>query len=237
MIKRIDNKRMGGSNLGWLKSKFHFSFAEYYNPNNINFGVLRVVNDDLIEAGYGFGMHPHRDMEIISYVIDGEITHEDSMGHKGVVSRGDGQYMSAGTGVMHSERNDGKELLRLLQIWIFPDKNGYTPHYGDFKTSFEDRHNKWLKIVSSFDGDGISKIHQDVNFYVSELDEGKELELEIKEGRQAYFIQIEGDSEVNEVKLFERDAAEIVEENIKVKALKKAHIMVIEMPKDDEVIN
>src|SRR5690554_6732108 len=105
MLRKIDNTKMGRSNLGWLQSIFHFSFAEYYNPNNINFGVLRVINDDIIAPNTGFDMHPHRDMEIISYVIDGELTHEDSMGNKGALTRGQVQYMSAGTGVYHSEHN------------------------------------------------------------------------------------------------------------------------------------
>ena len=119
MLTKIESKNMGNSNLGWLKSKFHFSFAEYYNPDNINFGVLRVINDDLVQPNTGFDTHPHRDMEIISYVVNGELTHGDSMGNKNTITRGHVQYMSAGTGVYHSEHNFGKDTLRLLQIWIF----------------------------------------------------------------------------------------------------------------------
>ncbi len=103
MLRRIDNTKMGSSDLGWLKSKFHFSFAEYYNPFNLNFGTLRVINDDLVKPGTGFDTHPHRDMEIVSYVVDGKLTHGDSMGNKNTLSRGHVQYMSAGTGVLHSE--------------------------------------------------------------------------------------------------------------------------------------
>lgn len=105
MIRRIDNEKMGRSNQGWLRSIFHFSFAEYYNPDNMNFGVLRVVNDDLINPGTGFDTHPHRDMEIVSYVIDGALTHGDSMGHQNTIQKGHVQYMSAGTGIFHSEYN------------------------------------------------------------------------------------------------------------------------------------
>jgi len=133
VLRKIDNTKMGSSDLGWLKSKFHFSFAEYYNPSNVNFGVLRVINDDLVKPGTGFDTHPHRDMEIISYIVDGELTHGDSMGNKRTLSRGHVQYMSAGTGVFHSEHNFGEETLRFLQIWIYPDKNGYEPNYGDYK--------------------------------------------------------------------------------------------------------
>lgn len=121
MLKHIKSQNMGRSNLGWLQSLFHFSFAEYYNPENINFGVLRVLNDDLVKPQTGFDMHPHRDMEIISYVVDSELTHQDNMGNKkNTLSRGMIQYMSAGTGVMHSEHNLTDKTARFLQIWIPP---------------------------------------------------------------------------------------------------------------------
>ena len=113
MLRKIDHTKMGRSNLGWLQSIFHFSFAEYYNPANINFGALRVINDDLIAPQTGFGTHPHRDMEIISYVVDGELTHADSMGNQNSITRGQVQYMSAGTGVLHSEYNYGENTLSL----------------------------------------------------------------------------------------------------------------------------
>lgn len=231
MIKIIDNKKMGTSNLGWLKSKFHFSFADYYNPNNINFGVLRVVNDDLIAAHTGFGTHPHNDMEIISYVLEGELTHEDSMGNKIVTKRGEGQYMSAGTGVSHSEKNVSDETLRILQIWILPDKRGYSPNYGEFFTTEKERKNNWVKIVSNENGNGKAKIHQDVNFYVAEIDANEELEFNIENSRQAYVIQIEGESIINEKLMNQRDAAEVIAENIIVKAKSKSHMMIIEMKK------
>ena len=133
MIRRLPVEKMGESNLGWLRSKFHFSFAEYFNENNINFGVLRVINDDHISAGTGFDTHPHRDMEIITYVVHGYLTHKDSMGNESTLSRGQVQYMSAGTGVRHSEYNNHSEELRLLQIWVLPDRKGHTPNYGEYK--------------------------------------------------------------------------------------------------------
>jgi len=112
MLRKVEMKNMGKSDLGWLKSVFHFSFAEYYNPSNVNFGVLRVINDDIVKQGEGFDIHPHRDMEIISYVVQGELTHGDSMGNNRTLTRGQVQYMSAGTGVLHSEHNFGDEGLR-----------------------------------------------------------------------------------------------------------------------------
>ncbi|MDU5106977.1 MULTISPECIES: pirin family protein [unclassified Clostridium] len=231
MLKKIDHRNMGKSDLGWLKTIFHFSFADYYNIDNMNFGVLRVINDDLIAGGTGFDYHPHKDMEIISYVIQGGLTHSDTMGNKNTIYRGEVQYMSAGTGVYHSEQNIGDETIRSLQIWILPDKKGHKPAYGDYKYKEEDRKNKWLNIVSSKEGTAAVKINQDANFYVVELDEGKEIDFKVASNRQAYLVQIEGDSIINNLELNERDALEIVEEDINIKAKKKSHILVIEMKK------
>lgn len=233
MLRKIKSKNMGSSNLGWLKSKFHFSFAEYYNPDNINFGVLRVINDDLIEAGTGFDTHPHRDMEIISYVVNGELTHGDSMGNKSTITRGHVQYMSAGTGVYHSEHNFGEDISRLLQIWIIPDKTGYTPNYGDYRFDWDDRHNEWLHMVSSKDGNAPIKINQDMNIYSLELEKDKEIDFQVNEGRQAYLVQIEGNSIINNIELANRDGMEIVEEDILIKAKETSHILILEMNKQD----
>lgn len=233
MLKKIDSRHMGQSDLGWLRSKFHFSFAEYYNPNNIKFGVLRVINDDLVQANTGFDTHPHRDMEIISYVVDGELTHGDSMGNKNTITRGHVQYMSAGTGVYHSEHNLGKDRLRFLQIWIFPDKQGYKPNYGDYRFDWNERKNKWLHMVSSKDGDAPIKINQDINVYSLELEKGKEINFQVDERRQAYLVQIEGESIINHIDLNDRDGMEIVEENILIQAKENSHILILEMKKEN----
>ncbi|AFL99949.1 Pirin-related protein [Desulfitobacterium dehalogenans ATCC 51507] len=231
MLKRIDHTKMGSSDLGWLKSKFHFSFADYYNPSNLNFGTLRVINDDLVEAGTGFDTHPHRDMEIVSYVVNGELTHGDSMGNKRTLSRGHVQYMSAGTGVLHSEHNFGEELLRFLQIWIIPNKKGYEPNYGDYLFDWNDRKNKWLHIVSSKEGDAPIKINQDSNLFALELDKDQEIDFKVGKDRQAYLVQIEGSSDINSIVLNMQDALEITEEDIKIKALETSHFLVVEMKK------
>ena len=231
MLRKIENKNMGKSDLGWLKTSYHFSFADYFNIDNMNFGMLRVINDDLIQGNTGFDVHPHKDMEIVTYVINGELTHGDSMGNKNTIYRGEVQYMSAGTGVYHSEQNMGNETSRLLQIWILPDKKGYKPAYGDYRFKEDERKNKWLNIVSSQDKDAKVKINQDANIYVIELDEGKEETFNVDKGRQAYLVQIEGEASINELTLNERDALEIIEENISIKANKKSHIMVIELKK------
>ncbi|WP_097025451.1 pirin family protein [Clostridium peptidivorans] len=231
MLKKIESKNMGSSDLGWLRSKFHFSFAEYYNTNNMNFGVLRVINDDLVEAGTGFDTHPHRDMEIISYVVNGELTHGDSMGNKNTITRGHVQYMSAGTGVYHSEHNLGRDELRFLQIWILPDNNGYKPNYGDYRFNWNDRQNAWLHMVSSKQGKATIKVNQDVNLSALELEENNEIDYLVKEGRQAYLVQIEGKSNINGITLNQRDAMEIIEESIKIKAETLSHFIIIEMKK------
>jgi len=233
MLKKLDNNNMGRSNLGWLRSVFHFSFAEYYNPENMNFGMLRVINDDLVEAGTGFGLHPHKNMEIISYVIDGELTHGDSMGNKSTISRGHVQYMSAGTGVLHSEYNNGENTLRFLQIWIVPDQTGYEPSYGDTRFNWDDRTNKWIHMVSSKTGEAPIKINQDMNVFALELDKDKEISFSVNKGRQAYMVQIEGSSAVNDIALSPRDAIEIVEEEIQIKANEHAHVLILEMKKLD----
>ena len=233
MLRRIDSGNMGSSNLGWLRSKFHFSFAEYYNPHNIKFGVLRVINDDLVEPNTGFDTHPHRNMEIISYVVNGELTHGDSMGNKNAITRGHVQYMSAGTGVYHSEHNLGKDELRFLQIWIFPDKEDYKPNYGDYRFDWSDRQNKWLHMVSSRNGNAPIKINQDINVYSLELDKGKEINFQVNEGRQAYLVQIEGGAIINDIELNNRDGMEIVEEDILIKAKDTSHILILEMKKEN----
>jgi quercetin 2,3-dioxygenase len=231
LIKKINSNDMGSSDHGWLKSKFHFSFADYYNPFNINFGVLRVINDDLIEPGTGFDTHPHKDMEIISYVIDGELTHGDSMGNMNTITRGQVQYMSAGTGVFHSEHNLGNDLARLLQIWIFPDKAGYNPVYGDHRFQWEERQDTWLHMVSGKNGKAPIKINQDANLYSLELSKGKQIDFTVNKGRQAYLVQIEGNSTINEIVLNDRDALEIIEDEITINANETSHILLIEMLK------
>jgi redox-sensitive bicupin YhaK (pirin superfamily) len=234
MLKKLKKENMGTSNLGWLESRFHFSFAEYQNHKNMNFGVLRVLNDDIIYPNGGFGTHPHKDMEIISYVVDGEITHKDSLGNEETLYRGEVQYMSAGSGVLHSEYNKhASEDLRLLQIWIIPPKRDLKTLYGSYRYKEDDRKNSLLNIVSSLNGNAKVKIHQDIDIYVAELDKGKELEYKIKEGKQLYFVQIEGAANVNDIELNHGDAMEITEENLlHVKALEKTHCLFIVMKQE-----
>ncbi|WP_419678030.1 pirin family protein [Aliarcobacter lanthieri] len=230
MLKKLPKQNMGKSNLGWLESRFHFSFAEYRNPINMQFGVLRVLNDDIVHPHSGFDMHPHENMEIISYIVDGEITHKDSMGNSEILKRGEVQYLSAGDGIYHSEKNESNKDLRLLQIWVFPPKKGLPRLYGSHKYKLEERENKLLNIVSSQNGESSIKIYQDINIYVSELD--KSLEFNIDENRQIYFVQIEGTATINGILLEDGDAMELVDEKqLIINPISKSHILFIEMKK------
>eukprot|EP00850_Spirogloea_muscicola_P008526 SM000045S16271 [mRNA] locus=s45:665255:667199:+ [translate_table: standard] len=182
----------------WLESRFHFSFAEYYNPSNSGFGVLRVLNDDLVKPHAGFGTHPHANMEIVTYVVDGQLTHKDSTGTGESLGRGSVQYMSAGRGITHLEMNDGNDLLRFLQLWIKPNKKGLTPNYGSRVFSKAARHNKLQHVLTSVDvveedsGSGVFPVHQDANIYVSEMDPGFVQEYILQKQRQLYLVCIEG---------------------------------------------
>lgn len=234
MLRYIDSKRMGRGRHGWLDSHFHFSFADYYNPDNVNFGVLRVVNDDLIKPDTGFDTHPHKNMEILSYVLDGELTHVDSMGNRHTLTPGQVQYMSAGTGVFHSEHNLGKDMLRIFQIWIFPDQDGYKPNYGDYRFRLEDRRGKWLPIAAGYDNvasEAPIRIHADVNMYASIISKDNSLDFKVGQGRQAYLMLSDGQAEINGLHLNACDALEIIEENIMIKAIDQAHVVIIEMMK------
>ncbi|MGL5916736.1 MAG: pirin family protein [Culicoidibacterales bacterium] len=219
-------------NHGWLDSHFHFSFAEYYNPQRMRFGVLRVVNDDYILPNHGFELHPHRDMEIISYVIEGALAHGDSLGHEKIIQAGDFQYMSAGTGVEHSEHNHGDERTRILQMWIFPDKKGVKPRYGDVKITDYQQLNQWYHVVSPDETRAPITLHQDVNIHVLQLEAGKTLAYPLHEGRQAYLIQISGDALINEtVTLGFGDSIEISDVPLLYTAQTLSHVLVIEMAK------
>ncbi len=233
MLTKIPKEKMFLSKQGWLESRFHFSFAEYRDYNNLNFGVLRVLNDDIIKPQSGFDMHPHKDMEIVTYIIDGELTHKDSMGHGETLQRGEVQYMSAGTGVFHSEHNWGNQDLRLLQIWILPPYKDMEPSYGSYRYKEEERKNRLCNIVSSLKGDSKIKLHQDVNFYVSELDEDREILFPLEKERQVYFVQIEGSATVNGIHVDYGDALKIADENeLRIKSLTDTHFLFIEMKKE-----
>jgi hypothetical protein len=188
-----------------------------------------VINDDLVASMTGFDTHPHRDMEIISYIVSGELTHGDSLGNKRTLTRGQVQYMSAGSGVTHSEHNLGKDVLRFLQIWILPDQKHHSPAYGDYAFEWPLRHNQWLHLVSPAASSAPIHLHQDANLFVTELDAEKSLDFEVGRNRQAYLVQIEGQSLINGLRIETRDAVESVGESLHIQSVTKSHILVVEM--------
>jgi redox-sensitive bicupin YhaK (pirin superfamily) len=203
----------GHADHGWLNSRFSFSFAEYDDPRHMGFRTLRVINDDRIAGGGGFGAHPHRDMEIITYMIEGQLKHEDNMGNGAVLQRGDVQHMTAGRGVMHSEFNYSEsDPIRLLQIWIFPEKRGLPPGYQDKHFDEKERVNR-LRVIASPDGrEGSLIINQDVDLYDSELSKGTAVEQHLRPGRHAWLQVINGELTLNGKGLKTGDGAAISDE-------------------------
>jgi redox-sensitive bicupin YhaK (pirin superfamily) len=209
MITIRPSEERGHANHGWLDTYYSFSFSDYYDRKHMGFRDLRVINEDRVSAGRGFGMHPHRDMEILTYIIEGELSHRDSMGRGATLKRNDVQRMSAGTGVMHSEVNQSKDPVRLLQIWILPEAEGLKPSYEDLTIPTEEKRNR-LRLIASHDGrDKSATINQDASVYASLLDSGKSLELEPKPGRHAWVQLISGQLEINGTRLEKGDGAAI----------------------------
>lgn len=205
----------GHANHGWLKTFHSFSFADYYDPNHTGFSDLLVINEDYVDAGTGFGRHGHRDMEIITYVLEGELEHRDSMGNGSVLHYGDVQRMSAGTGVQHSEVNPSKNTaLHLLQIWITPETRGIIPGYEEKKFSVEQKRNKLLVVASKEGSHGAMKIHQDATLYASILEPGKQLECTLAAGRHAWVQLIRGVLNINGVEMAAGDGLAVAAETI-----------------------
>ncbi len=198
----------GHASHGWLNSFHSFSFAGYYNPERMNFGVLRVLNDDTVAAGMGFGAHPHDNMEIISIPLEGDLEHKDNMGNQTVIKNGDIQVMSAGTGIAHSEYNKNKtSLVKFLQIWVIPNKQNVTPRYDQITLNKEDRHNKLQQILSPNPEDAGVWIHQDAWFNLGKFDNGISTNYTInKNGNGVYAFVLEGSFEIEGQQLNKRDA-------------------------------
>ncbi len=209
MITIRPSAERGHADHGWLDTHYSFSFSDYYDPRQMGFRDLRVINEDWVSAGRGFGMHPHRDMEILTYVVNGELTHRDSMGRGATLKRNDVQRMSAGTGVMHSEANQSKQPVHLLQIWILPWADGLKSSYEDRTFSPEEKQNR-LRLIASGDGrENSTTINQDASVYASVLESGKSVELELKPGRHAWVQLISGQLDLNGSKLTKGDGAAI----------------------------
>ena len=223
----------GHANHGWLNSHHTFSFANYYNPERMHFGVLRVLNDDIVRGGNGFGRHPHDNMEIISIPLEGDLEHQDSMGNIAVIKNGDIQVMSAGTGITHSEKNKSlSNEVKFLQIWVFPNKKNVEPRYDQLTLNAEDRKNKLQQILSpSQDDDGVW-IHQDAWFHLGSLDEGNTQSYQLKkEGNGVYIFVISGEITVGDQKLNNRDGFGIWDvSEINILADTNAEVLVMEVP-------
>ncbi|MGB1041034.1 MAG: pirin family protein [Flavobacteriales bacterium] len=223
----------GNANHGWLKSKHTFSFANYYNPERMNFGVLRVLNDDIVAAGNGFGTHPHDNMEIVSIPLAGNLEHKDSIGNKAVIKEGDVQAMSAGTGVTHSEYNQSKEKeVKFLQIWVFPNKKNVTPRYDQVSIKDIKKDNKFYQIVSPNKEDGGVWINQDAWFHLGDFKKGKTDTYSIKKkGNGVYAFILKGDATINGQKLNERDGFGIWDiDKLNVTADSNTEILLMEVP-------
>lgn len=205
---------LGGANHGWLDARHHFSFANYYDPNRMGWGRLRVWNDDTIAAKSGFPPHPHADMEIITYVRTGAITHEDSMGNKGRTGAGDVQVMSAGTGVRHSEFNLEDEDTTLFQIWIETDKPGAKPGWGQRDFPRSDRSGRFTVVASGDPADEALSINADAKILAATLKAGESLTYDLSDGRRAYLVPAVGQVDVNGVALNARDGAGIIGEPV-----------------------
>jgi hypothetical protein len=231
MLDIIQSDSRGSADHGWLRAKHTFSFAEYQNPERVHFGKVRVINEDRIAPGQGFGTHPHKDMEIVTYIIDGAIEHKDSMGNGTVITAGEVQRMTAGTGVLHSEFNHSQDKeLHLLQIWIYPEQDGLEPGYEQTRFTREEKLNR-LRLVGSRDGrEGSMTINQDIDLYASILEAGNDVSLDLQNDRKVFVQLIDGNITVNGRDLSAGDGAQLQGERaLQIKASSDAEFLVFDM--------
>ncbi|MBK8471403.1 MAG: pirin family protein [Sphingobacteriales bacterium] len=232
VLHRADTR--GHANHGWLNSHHSFSFANYYNPERMHFGVLRVLNDDTVAGGMGFGTHPHDNMEIISIPLEGDLEHKDSMGNVAIIRKGDIQVMSAGTGIRHSEYNRNKDLAtQFLQIWVFPRQRDVAPRYDQITLDQNDRHNRWQQVLSpNHDDEGVW-IHQDAWFHLGKFDQNFQSIYSVKKsGNGLYVFVIKGSATIDGISLSERDGLGIWDTNqVSITAdSQDAEILLMEVP-------
>lgn len=227
------NETRGHADHGWLNSYHTFSFANYYNPERVQFGALRVLNDDTVQPGMGFGKHPHDNMEIISMPLSGDLEHKDSMGNEGVIKEGDVQVMSAGKGLLHSEKNHNRERkVKFLQIWVLPNKQDVEPRYDQISIRELSLPNQFYQILSPNDGDQGVWIHQDAWFSLAELEPGKSVSYQLKgDHHGVYLFVLEGEVKVADEVLGRRDGIGITEvASVTVKASENCRLLLMEVP-------
>jgi redox-sensitive bicupin YhaK (pirin superfamily) len=226
-------KERGHVNLGWLDSFHSFSFGNYHDPKKVHFGALRVVNDDSIAGGGGFGTHPHDNMEIVTIPLEGKLAHKDSTGNEGIIKKGDVQIMSAGTGIRHSEYNgSSSDDARLLQIWVFPKRQNIKPAYGQKTYDLRDRKNNWQVVVSPDSAEQALNINQDARFSLVDLDAGKSIGYQMKwKNSGLYLFVIDGTVKAAEQPLSKRDALGVSEtDQVKIEAVSDSQLLAIEIP-------
>jgi redox-sensitive bicupin YhaK (pirin superfamily) len=230
MMKIRKANERGHAEQGWLDTYHTFSFADYYDPQWTGFRSLRVINDDLVMPGMGFGTHPHRDMEIITYILSGALEHKDSMGNGRVIRTGEVQYMAAGTGVQHSEFNPAKdEAVHLLQIWIQPDRQGVTPRYGE-KSLQDAATGMWHLVTSKTGRDGSIAIHQDADLWLAKLEAGQTVFHSLADGRHAWIHVAEGEVKINGKALSGGDAAAVSgKASLKLAAAKPSQVLLFDL--------
>jgi redox-sensitive bicupin YhaK (pirin superfamily) len=228
-IRRAEER--GHFDFGWLNTYHTFSFGDYYDPKQTHFRTLRVINEDLVQPAHGFPTHGHRDMEIVTYILQGALQHRDSLGTGSIIRRGDVQRMTAGTGVTHSEANPSPDTpVHLLQIWIFPREQGLHPEYEEKKFSDDEKRNKLRLVVSPGGEDGAVSIHQDAKIYASLLDESQEVVHTPANGRSAWLQVAGGSVTLNEVKLKQGDGAGVSQEsNLRITAQESAEILLFDL--------
>ncbi|MCK9237838.1 MAG: pirin family protein [Thiopseudomonas sp.] len=231
MIELRPYQALGTANYGWLDAHYHFSFAEYYDPKRIRWGHLRVWNDDSIAPRSGFPPHPHNDMEIITYVRTGAITHEDSLGNRGRTAAGDVQVMSAGTGIIHSEMNEEDETTQLFQIWIMPNEKGLPPSWGTKPFPKGERSGAFVTLASGLPGDTDAlRIRADARLVAATLKAGQSADYHIAAGRKAYLVPASGQIEVNGVLASAGDGLAISDESLlRVSALQESEIVLVDV--------
>jgi hypothetical protein len=231
MITIRKAEERGHFDFGWLNTYHSFSFGDYFDPKHTRFRTLRVINEDFVQAGHGFPTHGHRDMEIVTYILQGALEHRDSMGTGSIIRRGDAQRMSAGTGVTHSEANPSRdEPVHLLQIWIFPRQQDLQPEYEEKKFSDDEKRNKLRLIVSPDGSDGSVKIHQDAKIFASLLDERQEVVHSLEDGRSAWLQVAAGSVRLNDVALKQGDGAAVSQEsNLRITAQEPAEVLLFDL--------
>lgn len=228
-LRKASNR--GYAHHGWLESWHSFSFADYYDPANIRFASLRVINEDIVQPGTGFGMHGHRDMEILTYVLSGKLRHSDSMGHGGDIRYGEVQLMSAGTGVQHSEMNPSvDEAVHLLQIWIMPASQGLTPGYQQKNFALQDKRGRWYLLASPDASQGSLVIHQDVRIYAARLENAGVLDYSLASGRRGYLHLARGSLHANGYALSAGDAVTYVDAGrVELSAAQDAEVLLFDL--------